>query len=103
MSNAMALVPDTPLIAPEDCQPLDQLRKGSVARIVGIDNHGGFGSNDTLVTQRLKELGFLPGARLRVIGFGLFGHDPIAVHINGTKFALRRAEARKILTEAIDE
>lgn len=103
MSNALALPTDLPLSATPDFQSLDRLAKGCVARIVGIDNHGGFGSNDTLVTQRLKELGLLPGARLRVIGFGLFGHDPIAVHVNGTKFALRRAEARKILTEAIDE
>ena len=41
-------------------------------------------NNDRQVTQRLKELGFLPGAKLRVIGFGLFGRDPILVHINGT-------------------
>ena len=28
---------------------------------------------------------------------GLFGADPVAVRINGTKFGLRRAEAEKIL------
>jgi ferrous iron transport protein A len=52
---------------------------------------------DDQVTLRLKELGFLPGAMLQVIGFGLFGADPIAVRINGTKFGLRRAEAEKVL------
>lgn len=91
--------------APEFTQsrsPLDQLPKGSVARIVDVDSHDAFGNNDQQVTQRLKELGFLPGAKLRVIGFGLFSRDPIAVHINGTKFALRRAEASKIITETVD-
>ena len=75
---------------------LDQLPKGSHARIEAIEADDSFGGNDSQVSQRLKELGFLPGASLRVIGFGLFGHDPIAVHVNGTKFALRRAEARII-------
>lgn len=98
MSQTMALPLDEMMFAQPDTLSLDQLPKGSVARIEAIDAHDSFGGNDQQVSQRLKELGFLPGATLRVIGFGLFGHDPIAVHINGTKFALRRAEARKIKT-----
>lgn len=77
--------------------PLHQLPKGSTATIVDIVAHTVFGDLDEQVTLRLKELGFLPGAMLQVIGFGLFGADPIAVRINGTKFGLRRAEAEKIL------
>ncbi len=77
---------------------LHQLPKGSTAKIVSIDLQAAFGQRDEHVTQRLKELGFLPGALLKVIGFGLFGKDPIAVQINGTKFGLRRREAEKILT-----
>jgi Fe2+ transport system protein FeoA len=60
-----------------------------------------FGAQDERVTLRLKELGFLPGALLKVIGFGLMGSDPLAVQVNGTKFALRRAEAAKIRVELI--
>ena len=102
MLTAMTLpAPAAPDLS-ADRSPLDRLPKGSVARIVAIDTHDAFGNNNRQVTQRLKELGFLPGAKLRVIGFGLFGRDPIAVHINGTKFALRRAEASKIITEIID-
>lgn len=78
--------------------PLHQLPKGARATIVDIASHAHFGALDAQVTQRLKELGFLPGAVLQVIGFGLFGSDPVAVRINGTKFGLRRAEAAKILT-----
>ena len=77
---------------------LNRLPKGAKAIIVDIVGHALFGAADEHVTLRLKELGFLPGAVLQVIGFGLFGSDPIAVRINGTKFGLRRAEAEKILT-----
>lgn len=76
---------------------LFQLAKGSRATIVDVIGHDLFGDMDEQVTQRLKELGFLPGAVLQVIGFGLFGREPVAVRINGTRFGLRRAEAEKIL------
>ncbi|MFO1370175.1 MAG: FeoA family protein [Marinagarivorans sp.] len=49
------------------------------------------------VTARMKALGFSLGVQLKVIGYGLFGRDPLAVQINGTKFALRRAEAQKLI------
>lgn len=83
---------------PHTATPLHQLPKGARATIVDITSHSHFGDLDTQVTLRLKELGFLPGAVLQVIGFGLFGADPVAVRINGTKFGLRRSEAAKILT-----
>jgi ferrous iron transport protein A len=82
---------------------LDQCRKGTTLRVIGLLPQSLFGSHDEQVGLRLKELGFLPGARLRVIGFGLFGGDPMAVQVNGTKFALRRAEAAKICVEAVTE
>ena len=78
--------------------PLHLLPKGTRATIVDIASHSHFGELDAQVTLRLKELGFLPGAVLQVIGFGLFGADPVAVRINGTKFCLRRSEAAKIIT-----
>ncbi len=60
-----------------------------------------FGDRDPQVGLRLAELGFFPGCRLRVIGVGFWGGDPLAVSVNGTKFALRRAEAAKILVAPI--
>lgn len=80
---------------------LDQCRKGAQVRVVDILQQPLFGNQDEQVTLRLKELGFLPGAMLKVIGFGLLGHDPLAVQVNGTKFALRRAEAAKIGVELV--
>ena len=80
---------------------LDECRKGAQVRIVDLQQQPLFGAQDERVTLRLKELGFLPGAQLKVIGFGLLGSDPLAVQVNGTKFALRRAEAAKIRVELI--
>ncbi len=80
---------------------LDQCRKGAHVRVTGLIGQPLFGAQDERVSLRLKELGFLPGAPLKVIGFGLLGSDPLAVQVNGTKFALRRAEAAKICVEPI--
>lgn len=80
---------------------LDQCAKGAQVRVVEMLPQPLFGANDAQVSLRLKELGFLPGAMLKVIGFGLFGGDPLAVQVNGTKFALRRAEAAKIGIETV--
>lgn len=78
---------------------LDQLGKGEHATVTGINASAAFGTLDALVTRRLWELGFLPGAQISVVGFGLLKRDPIAVKIGGTKFALRRAEAQKIVVK----
>lgn len=81
---------------------LDQCDKHAYVQVINLTNRENFGGHDDQVTLRLKELGFLPGARLKVIGFGLLGRDPMAVQINGTKFALRRAEASKILVSPLE-
>jgi ferrous iron transport protein A len=80
---------------------LDQCRKGASVRVTTLIGQPLFGAQDERVSLRLKELGFLPGAHLKVIGFGLLGSDPLAVQVNGTKFALRRAEAAKICVEPV--
>ncbi|HVY05822.1 MAG TPA: FeoA family protein [Burkholderiales bacterium] len=49
---------------------------------------------------RLLELGFVEGERLRVIAHGFPGHEPIAVRIGNTTFALRRFEADHVLVAA---
>jgi ferrous iron transport protein A len=80
---------------------LDQCGKGVVLRVTQLIEQPLFGTQDERVTLRLKELGFLPGVLVKVIGFGLMGRDPLAVKVNGTKFALRRAEAAKVGVELI--
>ena len=43
------------------------------------------------------EIGFVEGARVRVLHEGLFGRDPMAVMVDDTRIALRRREAADIL------
>lgn len=49
--------------------------------------------------QRLSELGFFVGERLRVVARGPFGGEPIAVRVGTSTFALRRHEADCIRIE----
>lgn len=46
---------------------------------------------------RLLELGFVEGEILRVVAHGFPGHEPIAVRIGSTTFALRRFEADHVM------
>jgi len=46
--------------------------------------------------RRLLEMGFVEGARVRVLHQGLLGGDPIAVKVDDMRVALRRSEARAI-------
>lgn len=86
---------------PNQTATLLECNKGIRALVTGILDQPLFGEHDSRVSLRLKELGFLPGVFVEVIGFGLMGADPLAVKVNGTKFALRRAEAAKIGVEII--
>lgn len=83
------------------CFNLTECKKGARLIVKSVTGQPLFGAQDENVSLRLKELGFLPGAEIEVIGFGLFGADPLAVKVNGTKFALRRAEASKIGVEIL--
>ena len=90
------------IVSSENSQStLTHCKKGTKLIVKSVTNQPLFGNQDEKVSLRLKELGFLPGAEIEVIGFGLFGADPLAVKVNGTKFALRRAEASKITVEIL--
>lgn len=54
---------------------------------------------DRELVLRMVELGFVPNERLRVVAMGEPGHEPLAVRLGGTTFALRRHEASFILVE----
>ena len=51
------------------------------------------------VARRLRELGFVPGAPVRVVAKGPVGADPLLIQIGFTRFALRCAEAARVLVE----
>lgn len=58
-------------------------------------------SEDGNVGLRLLELGFVEGETLRVVAHGFPGHEPIAVRIGSTTFALRRFEADHVMVVAM--
>lgn len=89
----------TNISTPSTHLTLDKCNKGEKLRVCDIFPEPSFSSQDEHVTLRLKELGFLPGAPIEIIGYGFLGRDPLAVKVNGTKFALRSAEASKIAVE----
>ncbi len=55
------------------------------------------GGDASELERRLLEIGFVEGARVRVLHEGLFGRDPMAVMVDDTRIALRRREAAEIL------
>lgn len=52
------------------------------------------------IATRLRDLGFVPGEPVRVVARGLIGADPLVVQIGFTRFALRRAEAARVIVQA---
>lgn len=71
---------------------LDQLMPGARAVVKHV---GG----ETMVRQRLLEMGFVSGAVLRVVRLAPLG-DPMQVELHGAYISLRRTEARTILVQA---
>jgi ferrous iron transport protein A len=78
---------------------LEEVAKDGLATVVEVRSSAAFGELDPAVTRRLRELGFMPGAQVRVVAFGAVGRDPIAVRVAEGTFALRRLEAAKILVK----
>ena len=86
-------------ISPNACIPLSQLRQGDAAVVSGLaddtarDNDK---AGSAALLARLRDLGFIAGARCQVIARMWPGGDPIAVRVGGSMFALRRAEASAV-------
>jgi len=53
------------------------------------------------IARRLRELGFVPGEPVRIVAKGPVGADPLLIQIGFTRFALRRAEAARVLVEVV--
>ena len=70
--------------------PLDSLSPGEKATILSF-------SGGRMVTNRLVSLGFTPGVELDMTQN--FGHGPLIVTVRGTRVALGRGEAAKILVQ----
>lgn len=88
---------------------LSDLSKNTSAIVLAVEDlhhtdsaeHQQFTDEVDSIAHRLKELGFVPGERVRLITVAPFGGDPILVQVGFTRFALRRSEAKRVLVEAV--
>jgi ferrous iron transport protein A len=85
---------------------LADLRRGEsglvsgLAEVVGVDDGSG---NGAILAARLRDLGFVAGARCEVIARMWPAGDPLVVRIGGSTFALRRAEAAAVRVTRVGE
>jgi ferrous iron transport protein A len=49
------------------------------------------------IARRLRELGFVAGEQVEVLAAGPVGAEPLLVQVGFTRFALRRAEADRVV------
>ena len=49
------------------------------------------------ISRRLRDIGFVSGEPVRLVGRGPIGADPLLVQVGYTRFALRRNEAARII------
>lgn len=75
---------------------LRDLPMQTAARVVSVVDSG---SGDP-IARRLRELGFVAGEAVRLTARGPLGGDPLLVQVGFTRFALRRAEAARVMVEA---
>jgi len=72
---------------------LSDLRRHQEAQVRSVESHG---DHDT-IAQRLRELGFVEDEPVKIVAHGPMGNDPLLVQIGFTRFALRRAEAQRVI------
>jgi ferrous iron transport protein A len=91
--------------ASQNSVPLAQLRRGDLGLVTGLSEAPALqgGTGDAALLTRLRDLGFIAGARCQVIARMWFGGDPLVVRIGGSTFALRRAEAAAVRVQRLQE
>jgi len=72
---------------------LSELPRGAAAVVESVESTQASDS----IAKRLGDLGFVKGEAVRIVANGPFGAEPLLVQIGYTRFALRRAEAARIL------
>jgi ferrous iron transport protein A len=77
-------------------RPLSESVRGSSGVVARVE----YRSPTDPIAERLEALGFVPGEPVRVVATGPLGGEPIVVLIGSTRFALRHAEAARVLLHA---
>jgi ferrous iron transport protein A len=78
---------------------LTELHRGDVAQVAELDAGAAAGLDTDergRMVSRLRDLGFVAGARCEILARMWLGGDPLVVRVGGSTFALRRAEAAAI-------
>jgi len=73
---------------------------GVIVRVGGETDPGAVARTE--LERRLLEMGFVEGARIRVLHEGFIGRDPIAVQLDDMRVALRRREAADVMVQSLD-
>ncbi|GLQ96101.1 FeoA family protein [Dyella mobilis] len=76
---------------------LSDLPKGASAVVERVED---VQANDP-IAQRLRDLGFVEGERVRLVASGPIGADPLLIQIGYTRFALRRSEAARVTVREV--
>jgi Fe2+ transport system protein FeoA len=82
------------------------LRRGECGVVSGLIEAAGFADgrgSGAILLARLRDLGFVAGARCEVIARMWPAGDPLVVRVGGSTFALRRAEAAAVRVARLDE
>ncbi|MEO8010703.1 MAG: FeoA family protein [Dokdonella sp.] len=74
---------------------LSELAQGTDAVIQHVEDC----ANSDPIARRLRDLGFVCGEAVRLVGRGPIGADPLLVQVGYTRFALRKAEAARVIVE----
>jgi ferrous iron transport protein A len=85
--------------------PLAELRRGESAVVAGLAEEAGFEDgrgSGAIVLGRLRDLGFVAGARCEVIAKMWPVGDPMVVRVGGSTFALRRTEAAAVRVSRLE-
>lgn len=105
LSPSYSTTTDAPALTDTNASPvcsLLELNKRQPAIIEEIVANHRFGEIDGAISQRLKDLGFLPDTLVHIVAKGLFGKPPYAVQLStGAQFSLRADELIKIKCRAI--
>lgn len=72
---------------------LSQLKRGQSAVVVRVDDQ----VDGDVIAGRLRRIGFAPGERVSLRHVGPFGSEPMLFQVGTTRFALRRAEAQRVV------
>ena len=82
---------------------LGEAGKGDAGVIVSVGAAEGEveGLSRSELERRLLEMGFVEGARVKVLHEGFLGRDPIAVQLDDMRVALRRREAADVLVRRL--